>query len=40
MRLEKTMVSVPKVKPGDTVFWHSVRLFFLDDPFIETFSLL
>lgn len=25
MRLGKTMVSVPKVNPGDTVFWHSVR---------------
>lgn len=29
MKLEQTMVSVPKVYPGDMVFWHCVRLVFL-----------
>lgn len=27
LRLDQTMVSVPKVYPGDMVFWHCVRLF-------------
>lgn len=40
MRLEKTMVSVPKVNPGDTVFWHSVRLLFLSNPLIVAYYLL
>ena len=26
LRLDKTMVSVPKVVPGDMVFWHCVCL--------------
>jgi len=25
MKLEDTMVSVPRVEPGDMVFWHCVR---------------
>lgn len=25
LRLERTMTSVPRVSPGDTVFWHCVR---------------
>lgn len=25
LQLEKTMVSVPAVRPGDMVFWHCVR---------------
>ena len=26
LRLEETMTSVPKVVPGDMVFWHCVRV--------------
>ncbi len=26
LRLEQTMVSMPKVYPGDMVFWHCVRV--------------
>ena len=27
MKLDQTMVSVPKVFPGDMVFWHCVRIY-------------
>ena len=27
LKLDETMVSVPKVYPGDMVFWHCVRIF-------------
>lgn len=29
MRLKETMTSVPKVYPGDMVFWHCVTIFYL-----------